>query len=129
MRTALFPAAMPIDAYRKGDDFVIHFDLPGISPDDIDLSVEKNVLTLKAVRKRPEHEGAEWLVRERPQGTFSRSLFLGDSLDTDHLEATFADGVLTVRVPVAEKAKPRRIQVTTAASDSNRELISAAASN
>ena len=111
--TAGLPAAMPIDAFRNGDEFVIHFDLPGVASDDIDLSVEKNVLTLKAQRRRPEREGAEWTVRERPHGTFTRSIFLGDSLDTDHLEATYADGVLTVRLPIAEKAKPRRIEVNT----------------
>jgi HSP20 family protein len=124
--SAALPAAMPIDAYRKGDEFVIHFDLPGISPDAIDLSVEKNVLTLKAERKRPEQEGAEWLVRERPHGTFSRSVFLGDSLDTDKLNASYADGVLTVRLPVAEKAKPRRIEVTT---DAQRELVTVSSTN
>jgi HSP20 family protein len=113
--TAALPAGMPIDAYRRGDEFVIHFDLPGIAPDAIDLSIEKNVLTLKAERKRPEIEGAEWLVRERPHATFSRSIFLGDSLDTEHLQASYADGVLTVRLPVAEKAKPRRIEVTSGA--------------
>jgi HSP20 family protein len=112
---AALPAAMPIDAYRKGDEFVIHFDLPGITADALDLSVEKNVLTLKAERKRAEN-GGEWIVRERPHGTFTRSIFLGDSLDTDSLEASYADGVLTVRLPVAEKAKPRRIEVTTGAS-------------
>src|SRR4051812_17836615 len=79
---AALPAAMPIDAYRKGDEFVIDFDLPGVSADALDLSVEKNVLTLKAQRHRAEHDG-EWIVRERPQGTFTRTIFLGDSLDTD----------------------------------------------
>jgi HSP20 family protein len=137
--TATLPAAMPIDAYRQGDEFVIHFDLPGITPDVLDLSVEKNVLTLKAQRKRPEHDG-EWIVRERPQGTFSRSIFLGESLDTDNLAATYADGVLTVRLPVAERAKPRRIEVTTAApsqtaidtrsvESADSELVGAASAN
>ena len=124
--TAALPAAMPIDAYRKGDEFVIHFDLPGVTPDAIDLSVEKNVLTLKADRKRPEHDG-EWLVRERPHGTFNRSIFLGDSLDTERLEASYADGVLTVRLPVAEKAKPRRIEVTTA-EPTHAQLVTSSAS-
>jgi HSP20 family protein len=124
--TSALPAGMPIDAYRQGDEFVIHFDLPGVSPEAIDLSVEKNVLTLKAERKRPAPEGAEWLVRERPQGTFSRSIFLGESLDTDKLAASYADGVLTVRLPVAEKAKPRRIEVTT---DAPRELVTVASTN
>jgi HSP20 family protein len=105
------PAAMPIDAYRKGDEFVVQFDLPGVDPASIDLTVEKNVLTVHAERRRPDLEGVEMLMGERPQGTFSRQLFLGDSLDTDRLEASYADGVLTLRLPVAEKAKPRRVPV------------------
>ena len=109
--TATRPAAMPIDAYRHGEEFVIHFDLPGVNPDAIDLTVEKNVLTVKAERPQQQSEGTELLVRERPFGSFSRRLFLGDSLDTDRLEANYADGVLTVKLPVAEKAKARRIAV------------------
>jgi HSP20 family protein len=120
---------MPIDAYRNGDEFVIHFDLPGLTPDAIDLSVEKNVLTLKAERRRSEQEGAEWIVRERPHGTFSRSISLGDSLDADKLEASYADGVLTVRLPVAEKAKPRRIEVTTGEPTHTQLVTSSASSN
>ena len=105
------PAAMPIDAYRQGDEFTIHLDLPGISTDSIDLTVEKNVLTVKAERSPVQTEGLETLVRERPVGTFSRRLFLGDSLDTDRLQASYANGVLTVTIPVAERAKPRRIEI------------------
>lgn len=105
------PAAMPLDAYRQGEEFVIHFDLPGVSADSIELTVEKNVLTVKAERALPQTEGIETLVRERQYGTFNRRLFLGDSLDTDRLEAAYADGVLTVKLPVAEKAKARRIPV------------------
>src|ERR1700755_3277025 len=102
------PAAMPMDAYRQGDEFVVEFDLPGVDTDSIDLVVEKNVLTVHAQRQRSVSEGVELLVGERPQGTFSRQLFLGDGLDTDRINATYADGVLTIRLPIAEKAKPRR---------------------
>lgn len=105
------PAAMPIDAYRKGDEFVVQFDLPGVVADSIDLTVEKNVLTVHAERRRAEAEGVELLVGERPQGTFSRQLFLGETLDTDRIDAQYADGVLTLRVPIAEKAKPRRVPI------------------
>lgn len=105
------PAAMPIDAYRKGDEFLIHFDLPGVDASSIDLTVEKNVLTVHAERKRAESDDIELVVGERPHGIFSRQLFLGETLDADALTADYADGVLTLRVPVAEKARPRRVQV------------------
>jgi len=112
--TAARPAAMPIDAYRSGEDFVVQFDLPGVDARSIDLTVEKNVLTVHAERRRSEAEGAELLVGERPHGTFSRQLFLGETLDTDHIDANYADGVLTLRLPIAEKAKPRRVPITVA---------------
>ena len=105
------PAAMPIDAFRKGDEFVVQFDLPGIDTDSIDLTVERNVLTVHAQRRRADTDGIELLIGERPQGTFSRQLFLGDTLDTEHIQAEYRDGVLTLRVPVTEKAKPRRVQI------------------
>jgi HSP20 family protein len=105
------PAAMPIDAYRRGDEFVVEFDLPGVDSDSIDLTVEKNVLTVHAQRQRSDVEGVELLVGERPHGTFSRQLFLGETLDTDRIDAFYADGVLTLRLPVAEKAKPRRVPI------------------
>ena len=122
------PAFMPIDAYRQGEEFVIHFDLPGIESESIDLTVEKSVLTVKAERPRPNGDGIETLVRERPHGTFSRRLFLGDSLDTDRLEASYADGVLTVKLPVAEKAKARRIPITSVTPTTSNELVGASAS-
>ncbi|WP_208607499.1 Hsp20/alpha crystallin family protein [Streptomyces curacoi] len=106
------PAAMPMDAYRSGDDFVVHFDLPGIDPETIELDVERNVLNVRAERRTPAPEGAEVLVAERPTGTFTRQLFLGDTLDTDRIDASYEAGVLTLRIPVAEQAKPRRIQIT-----------------
>jgi HSP20 family protein len=106
------PTAMPMDAYRDGDRFVVAFDLPGVSPDAIDLDVERNVLTVKAER-RPTVTGqqVEMQVAERPLGVFSRQLFLGDTLDTEHIEAGYEAGVLTLRIPIAEKAKPRKIAI------------------
>ncbi|MFD7768787.1 Hsp20/alpha crystallin family protein [Streptomyces sp. NPDC059787] len=106
------PAAMPMDAYRSGDDFIVHFDLPGIDPETIDLDVERNVLSVRAERRSPAPEGAETVVAERPAGTFTRQLFLGDTLDTERIDASYESGVLTLRIPVAEQAKPRRIQIT-----------------
>jgi HSP20 family protein len=110
--TAARPAAMPMDAYRAGDDFVVHFDLPGIDPETIELDVERSVLNVRAERTSPAPDDAEVLVAERPTGTFTRQLFLGDTLDTDRIDASYDAGVLTLRIPVAEAAKPRRIQVS-----------------
>ncbi|WP_324784085.1 Hsp20/alpha crystallin family protein [Streptomyces sp. H51] len=106
------PAAMVMEAYRAGDDFIVHFDLPGIDPESIELDVERNVLNVRAERKSPAPEGAELIVAERPTGSFTRQLFLGDTLDTERIDASYEAGVLTLRIPVAEQAKPRRIQIT-----------------
>ena len=106
------PAMMPMDAYRDGDSFVVRLDLPGVDPDSIDLTVERNVLTVHAERSRPEPE-AERIAAEVSHGLFSRQLFLGDSLDVDQLSADYTHGVLTLRIPVAERAKPRRIEINT----------------
>jgi HSP20 family protein len=105
------PAAMPIDAYRLGDTFVVEFDLPGVATDSIDLTVERNVLTVHATRKRAEHDQPEMLVAERPFGTFSRQLFLGETLDADRIEANYRDGVLRLEIPVAEQAKPKKVAI------------------
>ncbi len=105
--------AMPMDAYRQGDRFLVHFDLPGIDPDSIELTVEKNVLTVGAERSWGRQESQEWVVAERPQGTFSRQIFLGETLDADRIEAAYDQGVLTLTIPVAEQAKPRKVAVTT----------------
>ncbi|MFF7646001.1 Hsp20 family protein [Streptomyces canus] len=115
------PAAMAMDAYRSGDDFVVHFDLPGVDPETIDLDVERNVLNVRAERRLPAPEGAEMIVAERPTGSFTRQLFLGDTLDTERIDASYDAGVLTLRIPVAEQAKPRRIQIT--GGDSGRKEI------
>lgn len=108
--------SMPMDAYRRGSEFVVHFDLPGVNPDSIDLTVEKNVLTITAERSWTKAEGDEVVVSERPQGRFSRQLFLGESLDSESIRADFDHGVLTLHIPVADKAKPRKVAVNTGAS-------------
>lgn len=111
--TTARPAVMAMDAWRSGDEFVVEFDLPGVDPSTVELDVERNVLTVRA--HRPVTEGTEEMIAaERPRGVFSRQLILGDNLDTEHISANYAGGVLTLRVPVAEKAKPRRIAVRTA---------------
>jgi HSP20 family protein len=103
---------MPMDAYRDGEHFVVCFDLPGVNPDQIDLDVERNVLTVKAERRpAAADDQVEMQVSERPLGVFSRQLFLGDTLDVDHIEADYDAGVLTLRIPIAEKAKPRKIAI------------------
>ena len=103
--------AMPIDAYRSGDRFLVHFDLPGVDPQSVELTVEKNVLTVRAERSPSWAGDAELIVAERPQGTFTRQLFLAETLDTERIEASYDAGVLRLVVPVAEKAKPRRIEI------------------
>ena len=111
--TAARPAAMPMDAYRDGDRFIVRFDLPGTDRDSIDLTVEQNVLTVRAERPDPTTNGAEVIVAERPSGTFSRQVFLGETLDAENLSADYTAGVLTLTIPVRESAKPRKIEVTT----------------
>lgn len=105
-------AVMPMDAYRHGDQFIVHFDLPGVDPSSVDLTIEKNVLTVSAERSWQKGEGDEVVVSERPQGSFSRQLFLGEGLDPDGVAASYEQGVLTVTVPVAEKAKPRKVEIS-----------------
>jgi HSP20 family protein len=109
--TAARPAVMPIDAWRDGDRLIIELDLPGAKTDSLDLDIEHNVLTVRAERPGLD-QNREMLAAERPRGVFSRQLFLGDNLDTDKIDANYHDGVLRLTVPVAEKAKPRRIQIT-----------------
>ena len=111
--TAARPAIMSMDAWRDHDKFVVEFDLPGIDASSIDIDVERNVLTVRA--DRPAREGIEELVAaERPRGVFSRQLILGDNLDTERISASYHGGVLRLEIPVAEKAKPRKITVTSA---------------
>jgi HSP20 family protein len=113
------PAFMPMDAWRDGDTFHIEFDLPGVRADSIDLDVERNVLTVSA--NRPTRDGnVELSANERPSGVFSRQLILGDNVDLDKISASYHDGVLSLEVPVAEKAKPRKIAIE--ASDAQRKI-------
>src|SRR5690242_3451565 len=115
------PAVMPMDAWREGDTFVLEFDLPGVAKDTIDLDVERNVLTVRA-EKVPRNGDWEMLANERPRGLFSRQLVLGDNLDLERIEAMYADGVLRLRVPVAEKAKPRKIEVKSSSTDDTKAI-------
>jgi HSP20 family protein len=103
--------AMPMEAFRRADEFVVALDLPGISPDDAQVTVEANVVNIHATRKPARQEGDELLVDERPHGEFSRQLFLGENLDGGRLTANFDRGVLTLTIPVAERSKPRRVQI------------------
>jgi HSP20 family protein len=106
------PAGMPMDAYRQGEQFVVHFDLPGVDASTIDLTVEKNVLTVTAERAWERGEHDEVVVAERPHGKFTRQLFLGESLDADRIQASYDNGVLTLTVPVAEQAKARKVEIS-----------------
>ena len=105
------PRGFPMDAYRRGDQFIVEFDLPGVEPDSIDLTVENNVLSVRSERRFEPREGDEVLVAERPHGTYTRQLFLADTLDSANVQANYEHGVLTLTIPVAEAAKPRRVQV------------------
>ena len=105
-------AAMPMDLYREGDAFVAGIDLPGVDPQTIDIDVDDRTLTVRAERPALPEADRTWLVRERPTGTFARQLTLGNGLALDKIEAQYADGVLTLRIPVAEEAKPRKISVS-----------------
>jgi len=120
------PMAMPMDAYRKDDSFLLQLDLPGVTPESIDLTVEENVLTISAERPAPPRgEGVESVIEERTFGTFTRQVVLGKTLDAEHIEANYEAGVLTVAIPVAEQAKPRRIEVSVGAD--HKELSASAA--
>jgi HSP20 family protein len=103
-----------LDAYRDGDTFYIDIDLPGVDPASIDVTVDRNVLTVRAERSRVQRDGVERVASERPMGTVTRQLFLSDTLDTDRLTADYDAGVLTLSIPIAEKATPRKIEITTA---------------
>ena len=110
--TAARPAAMPMDAWQENGEFVVAFDLPGVNVDSVNLDIERNVLTVRAERRDPTQPNVELIASERPRGIFSRQLILGDTLDTEKVKAHYADGVLTLRIPVLEQAKPRKIEIT-----------------
>jgi HSP20 family protein len=106
-------SSMPMDAYRHGDSFVVHLDLPGVDPSSVDVSIEQNVLTISAERHWESVEGDQVVARERRQGTFTRQLLLGNALEPDKIHASYENGVLTLTIPVAERAKPRKVTVET----------------
>jgi HSP20 family protein len=117
LQGALWPRVPPtaaMDAFRQGGELVVLFDLPGMDPSSIEVTVEHNVLSVRAERRAPEIPDEDVIVCERPQGTFTRQVFLGEALDTTRVRATYDQGVLEVRVPVAEEAKPRRIEIESA---------------
>jgi HSP20 family protein len=114
-------ALMPVDAYRKGDEYVVEFDLPGVDPERLEVTVERNVLTVKATREVPAREDDSVVLQERFSGTLERSIYLGSELDASRVQASYSDGVLTVRIPVHEAAKPRKIAIEHKAT---RELVS-----
>lgn len=116
---------MPMEAFRRGDQFFVALDLPGIEPEDVDVTVERNVVSIRASRRPLRQEGDEVLVDERPQGEFTRELFLGDNLDWDKLVANYERGVLTLEIPVAEANKPRKVRI--GASRTEREPVGAGA--
>lgn len=106
------PSTMPMDAYREGEEYVIAVDLPGVSPDAIDIDVERNMLTVKTERRpAPRGDDVQMELSERPLGVFSRQLVLADTLDTEHIKADYDAGVLTLRIPIAERAKPRKVSI------------------
>ena len=107
------PVGMPMDAYRRDGDVWVHLDLPGVAADSLDVSVERNVLTVTGERSWERREGDQMYLAERRSGTFRRQVTLGDGLDAEGIEADYSDGVLTLRIPVAEKAQPRKISVGT----------------
>jgi HSP20 family protein len=105
------PSLMPMDCLRTGDQFVVRFDLPGIDADSLEVSAENQTLTVRAERTRRDPQGASYLISERTSGTYSRQLVLGDGLAVDDIRAEYRDGVLTLTIPVAEQAKPRKIEI------------------
>ena len=120
--TVARPTGMPMDAWREGDRFIVEFDLPAVDPESVDVDVERNVLTVRAERRLRADDNVELIAAERPRGVFSRQVILGDALDTDHIEASYQAGVLRLTIPVAEKAKPRKISIQSDAQ--NRQAIS-----
>lgn len=109
--TARAPRFMPMDLFKAGDHYVLNADLPGVDPGSVDVSVDNGTLTLRAQRSAPSEEGVQWIASERFAGTYMRQLSLGDNVDADKISASYNNGVLSVTLPIAERAKPRRIQI------------------
>jgi HSP20 family protein len=119
--SARAPRFMPMDLYRSGDHYVLHADLPGVDPGSVDVGVENGTLTIRAQRSERTEDGVQWIASERFTGTYLRQVALGDDIDADRISATYANGVLTVSLPVAERAKPRRVEITVEDSSSSIE--------
>jgi HSP20 family protein len=115
--------SIPMDAYRRGDVVFLHFDLPGIDPNTIDLTVEQNVLSVTAERLYDRKEGDQIIAKERAVGAFERQMFLGEHLDPERLQASYEQGVLTIQIPVAPEAKPRRIEIRAGKESTERQVI------
>ncbi|GAA3719110.1 Hsp20/alpha crystallin family protein [Streptomyces tremellae] len=119
------PATMPMDAYREGDDYVMAFDLPGVTPDAIDIDIDRTTLTVRAERRpAAKDDSVRMDLSERPLGVFSRQIFLADTLDTERITASYDNGVLTLRVPVAERAKPRKVAISSGDTSAPQQLTS-----
>lgn len=110
--TARAPRFMPMDLYRSGDHYVLHADLPGVDPGSVDVNVENGTLTITAQRSERTEDGVQWISSERFTGTYMRQLSLGDAIDTERISATYANGVLTLSLPVADRAKPRKVAIS-----------------
>jgi len=123
--SARAPRFMPMDLYRSGDHYVLHADLPGVDPGSVDVGVENGTLTIKAQRSERTEDGVQWIASERFTGTYLRQVALGDDIDADRISATYANGVLTVSLPVAERAKPRRVEIQVEESRPEQAEISA----
>jgi HSP20 family protein len=106
------PRAVPVDLLRDGDRYVLTADLPGVDPGSIDIDLDGHVLTIRAERTAARHEGAQWIARERRTGSYMRQFTLGDGVDTERISATYDHGVLSLMIPLSEKARPRKIEVT-----------------
>ena len=122
--TSRQPRIMPVDLFREGDRYLLHADLPGIDPGSVDVDVDGHLLTIRAQRSLGEHEGSRWLLQERPWGAYMRQFTIGDDVDAERISASYDNGVLSVVIPIAERAKPRKITVESAA-DSGRRAVSA----
>ena len=116
--TARAPRSMPVDLFREGDQYILNADLPGIEPDSVDLDLDGQLLTIRAERRPPVREQVRWLSHERPQGSYMRQFTLGDGVDVEHITANYEHGVLSVIIPVAERAKPRKIAVSSSGTES-----------
>ncbi|MFI9406498.1 Hsp20/alpha crystallin family protein [Nocardia sp. NPDC052316] len=121
------PRFMPMDLFKAGDHYVLHADLPGVDPGSVDVSVDNGTLTLRAQRSAPSEEGVQWIASERFAGNFMRQISLGDNVDAEKISATYNNGVLSVTIPIAERAKPRRIEV--ASGSSQQKTIEAGSAN